>query len=125
MLNTNRIQRVCVYGIIKNKNGEILFIKRSENDTHPGVWELPGGGVDFGEDPKGSIKREVREETGISVEVKNPVKVFSTTSDDGNKQTIRIVYRCKPNKALGEIILSHEHSAYKWILTKNLESFTE
>ena len=124
MPNKNKKQEVCVYGLIKNKNGETLFIKRADNDTHPGLWELPGGGVDFGEDPKASVKREIEEETGIEVDVKDPVRVFSTINDDKNKQTVRIVFSCTPY-VLDKITLSSDHSNHNWILTDSLESFTE
>ena len=41
----------AVYALIQNKDGKYLFIKRSENDSMPGVWEVPGGKMDYGEEP--------------------------------------------------------------------------
>jgi 8-oxo-dGTP pyrophosphatase MutT (NUDIX family) len=42
-----------------------------------GLWTLPGGGVDHGEDPRDALRREVYEETGLHVE---PVRVLDVHS---------------------------------------------
>jgi 8-oxo-dGTP diphosphatase len=117
-------QSIAAYGLIKNKNGETLFIKRAQTDTHPGIWELPGGGVNFGEDPATTAKREVMEETGIDIEIIKPVKIFTTISDDNQKQTIRIVYGCAAPE-VDKVNLTNEHSAYRWILKEDVTSFYE
>jgi 8-oxo-dGTP diphosphatase len=124
MQKMSATQRVCVYGLINNQKGETLFIKRSEEDTHSGIWELPGGGVDFGEEPRDAIKREIKEETGIEVSIENPIKVFSTISQDGIKQTIRIVFKCAPLENT-QVVLSPDHCDYKWLYKENTESFYE
>ncbi len=55
----NTIQQVASNGFLLNKKGELLLIKRSLGDTDfPGNWELPGGGIDYGEAPQESLKRE-------------------------------------------------------------------
>ncbi len=100
-----------VYALIKDDSGNYLFIKRSEDDSMPGVWEVPGGKMDYGEDPKDSLKREVMEEVGLSVEVLNPFCVISHVSP--KKQAVRIVYKANL-KEIGDIRLSKEHSAFKW-----------
>lgn len=54
--------------ILFNENYEVLLLKRSTWDTsNPGVWVLPGGHVDPGEDHLTAAKRELIEETGYSV----------------------------------------------------------
>ena len=58
--------------ILNNKN-EILLLKRrqsiSEDRTTSGMWSVPGGEVDFMETIEDAIKREVREEIGVDVEI--------------------------------------------------------
>ena len=55
--------------IVLNKNGELLLLKRSQwEDAHQGAWVIPGGHVDAGESYEQAAIRELREESGISVE---------------------------------------------------------
>ncbi len=46
------------------KDGKVLLVREREKQT---PWEMPGGGLDFGEDIKEGLKREVREEMGLNV----------------------------------------------------------
>lgn len=72
----NQYQQVSVGAWILNDKKEILFVKRAKTeDFMQGQWELPGGSSDFGEVPKDALKREVKEECGIDVEVLNPLTV--------------------------------------------------
>ena len=58
--------------ILNNKN-EILLLKRrqniSEGRTTSGMWSIPGGEVEFMERIEDAVKREVREEIGVDVEI--------------------------------------------------------
>jgi 8-oxo-dGTP diphosphatase len=56
--------RVSVKGLVV-RDGKILLLKESPKLS--GQWELPGGGLDFGEDIHEALRREVQEETGIKV----------------------------------------------------------
>lgn len=58
----------CNGAIIENDNGEILLVKR-RFEPGAGLWDLPGGFVRAGEDLEVSVKREVKEEIGVKVEV--------------------------------------------------------
>ncbi|TAE72749.1 MAG: NUDIX hydrolase [Bacteroidetes bacterium] len=53
------------------ENDKILLIKHIQLGKLGYLWSFPGGGVDFGEDIKTTIKREFLEETGLEVEVKH------------------------------------------------------
>jgi 8-oxo-dGTP diphosphatase len=46
---------------------QILLIKR-DNPPHVGKWALPGGIIDINESPEGAAARELKEETGVSVD---------------------------------------------------------
>lgn len=59
----NKHTHLGVYGILI-KNNQILLIKKSRG-PHKGKWDLPGGSIEFGEDPYETLKREFDEETGI------------------------------------------------------------
>ena len=55
-----------VRAIIGNGRGQVLLIRRSEASYVPGVWCLPGGKVEYGESMEQAVRREVKEETGLS-----------------------------------------------------------
>lgn len=68
--------RPSVAAIITNADGEVLLQRRSDN----GLWGLPGGSVEIGESVTTAIVREVKEETGLVVEVGRLVGVYSDPS---------------------------------------------
>ncbi len=104
---------LAVKGIIKRADGKILVLKRSEHDDHkPNVWETPGGGMDTEESPQEALKREIIEETGLSVTVTKPFNVFTFKKDTGEFK-VGITFICEHQN--GEVVLSSEHSEFRWI----------
>ena len=58
----------CVQGLAVDDVGRVLLGQRKA-DPGRGLWDIPGGFLDEGEDPVEGLKREFVEETGLSVEV--------------------------------------------------------
>lgn len=56
--------RLGVYGIAIE--AERILLVRKKSGPYLGLWDLPGGKIEFGESPEEALKREVREETGLS-----------------------------------------------------------
>jgi len=94
-------QITIVAAVITNEKGEVLLAKRNQPQTPEihGKWEFVGGGVDFGEDPVASLKREVLEEVGVEVEVLRLLpKVISDIQkyDSGDQMQVLVLsYECK------------------------------
>ena len=65
--------RPSVAAVVTNGGGRLLLQRRSDN----GLWAVPGGGVEIGESVLAAIVREVREETGLIVEIARLVGVYS------------------------------------------------
>jgi len=65
--NKKIIEEKVVVGILLNKNGQILITKRRNNQFMPDYWELPGGRIEVDENKKDSLKRELFEELGVTV----------------------------------------------------------
>ncbi|WP_347239952.1 A/G-specific adenine glycosylase [Oscillatoria sp. FACHB-1406] len=55
--------------VIQNPQGQILIDRRPENGLLGGLWEFPGGKIEAGETIPDCIKREIKEELGIDIEV--------------------------------------------------------
>ncbi len=94
-------------------SGKLLTVKRSESKKFlPGFWEIPGGKVEFGEDPVTALKREFREETSLEINALQPFNVWSWMS--GGVQCIEIDYLVTCNDISG-LRLSNEHSEFHWL----------
>ncbi|WP_332836197.1 NUDIX hydrolase [Propioniciclava soli] len=61
-------QRLAAYAIVVSDRG-VLATEFSDRTAVPGMWGLPGGGIDPGENPAATVQREVFEETGQDIEV--------------------------------------------------------
>ncbi|GAB2469967.1 NUDIX domain-containing protein [Xylanimonas ulmi] len=88
-------QRVAAYGVAV-RQGSVLLTRASGRSSTPGLWCLPGGGVEHGEDPRDTVRREVAEETGLRVAVGMDPWVLSDVVDlpgEGTRlHTVRVVY---------------------------------
>jgi ADP-ribose pyrophosphatase YjhB (NUDIX family) len=63
------LRRIAAYAICTDPLGRVLLVRASARAGTPGVWSLPGGAVDHGEDPNHTVVRETAAETGLSVAV--------------------------------------------------------
>jgi 8-oxo-dGTP diphosphatase len=77
--------------IIVMKDGSIVLVKRL-NPPFKGKWALPGGFVEYGETVEAAAIREVREETGIDVNLIKIVGVYSAPNRDPRGHTVSICF---------------------------------
>ena len=56
----------CVGGLTYDDEGRLLVVQRA-NEPGRGLWSVPGGRVEPGEDDAAALVREMREETGLEV----------------------------------------------------------
>ena len=99
--------------IILSNEGKLLAIRRSETAlVRPLHWDLPGGDLDYGEDPIQGIIREVKEETGLAVENPEPFDVEAHINP-GDEFWVTIAYK---SRCVSEnVVLSYEHDEFKWV----------
>lgn len=94
-MSKERITRVAAYGLLQ-RDGKMLLCRLSENvGMNAGCWTLPGGGLDFGEDPEDAVVREFKEETGLIVKVNRLAGVNSLCDSMPGwspMHSIRIIY---------------------------------
>ncbi len=65
-IKINRISRYGAYGVFIQDSKILLTLKKS--GPYKGLWDLPGGGIEFGETPEEALKREFLEETALMVD---------------------------------------------------------
>jgi ADP-ribose pyrophosphatase YjhB (NUDIX family) len=105
----NRID-IGVKALIFNEG---KFLVMHNNGVEEDLWELPGGRMEFGETAEETLRREMIEETGLVVEPIRLLDTWNLIRED--YQIAGIIYLCKFEK--GEVRLSDEHDAFKWIST--------
>lgn len=67
--------------VVRDDAGRILLVRRAPGATRAGLWSVPAGFVNYGEEVRAAAARELREETGIIAEVGKPVFVASNFHD--------------------------------------------
>lgn len=98
-------------------DGKFIMMKRHDNDQfRPGEDDLPGGTIEFGEDPVTGLKREIKEEISLEVDVIAPSRVW-TLMKGKDIQVIGITFFCR--KTGGKETLSPEHSEFRWVSIKH------
>lgn len=105
----------AVTAVVQDDKGRVLLIHRTDNDR----WALPGGTLELGEDVPTTAVREVREETGIDVEVVGLTGVYSDPKhviayDDGEvRQQFAVCVLARPIG--GTLRGSSESSEVDWL----------
>lgn len=111
--------KVAFKAIIR-KDNKILVIKRStQEEVFEKLWDIPGGRMNFKEMPAEALTREIHEETGLEVNILNPFTVWSFMASD-ELQVIGITMLA--DYISGDVVLSEEHTEYKWIDPKEFQN---
>jgi 8-oxo-dGTP diphosphatase len=97
------------------RDGKVLVLQRKD-----GLWEFPGGGVEFGEHPEKAAQREMMEETAISGTNFRFIGITSATypKDGVQKHSVYIVYSCDAGPQ--ELKISGEHMDGRWMTVGEL-----
>lgn len=85
---------LAVNAIVKTGKDELVIVKRS-NHPFQDYWSLPGGFVEYGETVEQSLKREVKEETGLKTNPGKIVGVYSDPKRNPEKHVISILMETK------------------------------
>lgn len=108
---------MTVKAVIIRDEKDVLLLKRSKNSVvFPGKYDLPGGSIENGETMQEAMRREIKEETGIEVEVGPIIYAFDFLKDGKEKEEIghgkgiRFIAFHKS----GEVKLNEENDTFEW-----------
>lgn len=112
---------VTVDVIILKKTAEydkILLIKR-KNEPFKNFWALPGGFVDENEDLEDAAKRELKEETSLTVEKLSQIGAYGKPYRDPRSHIVTIAY-CGRVEEIVEGKAADDAKELKWFAVNNL-----
>ena len=101
---------VSVRGVLTDPHGQLLVVQRSSDRQ----WELPGGRLAPDEPPIRGLKRELIEETGISVAVET-ILCADSWINDRTQDRFAVYYTCSCETPESDVILSEEHIDCQWM----------
>ncbi|SIN78463.1 (deoxy)nucleoside triphosphate pyrophosphohydrolase [Algoriphagus halophilus] len=109
------IKVVC--GIIFNDD-KVFICRRKPEKSLGGYWEFPGGKIEEGESNEASLSRELMEEIGMKVEVKD---YFKTNFHNYGKFKIELIaYKCNFLDAIFELT---DHDSFEWVSVEDLNNW--
>jgi len=109
---------VKVVAAVIEQGGRFLLARRPEGGPYGSLWEFPGGKVEPGETPEEALQRELKEELGIEVEIKEHLLSFPFRSSHLNVDFI--VYRAHLKKGH---LQPHDHDELQWVKPEKLMKY--
>ncbi len=128
------ISREIVGAFIFSRDGMILLGKNKPGGVYEGLWTIPGGGVEEGENTLTALKREIAEEVGLDIDdadiVALPSKHGESTKTDIDSGSTTIIkmhfhdYRVTLNTLASEseLISGDDFSAARWFYVHELHN---
>jgi len=102
---------------------KLFWPKRADTKKFlPGVYELPGGHIDFGEDLILGLIREIKEEFGMTISVGDAFAAFTYANEIKGSHSIEVVFFAKFTDPIEGIKINPEdHSTYGWFAESEIE----
>ena len=114
---------VAVGAVIQDDKGRILLVKhkRERGGYWQGKWICPGGELEYGEGIEQGIKREVKEETNLEIELTSLLVPFDRIVETGGKTTLHVIYIDYVARLLGgELKVDSDVGEALWVERKNI-----
>lgn len=106
--------------IIVNSKEELLLIKcgKAFGKELMNKWEFPNGFLDTDEKPEDDLKKEVKNTTGISVDI--IYQFFSSIIKEGESELFNVAYLCRLKNPKEKISLIDDYEEFKWVKPKDI-----
>ncbi len=106
---------VGVGAVILNSDGKIFLAKRGKKAKNEiGTWEFPGGAIEFGESMAQTIKREVKEEFGVTIKPLRPLSPVDHFIPAEKQHWVAIPYVSKLTHGIPKILEQEKCSEIGW-----------
>jgi len=118
--------RVGVKGALLRRHRLLLVRRRTDLDLWPGLWDLPGGGVEKDETLEGALVREALEETGYHVRVGAVLDVSFQWVQIGTESpfpSLVSCFRCSTRSRAAPRLDVSEHSEFAWVARGQVREF--
>jgi len=114
---------VAVGAVIQDDEGKILLVKhkKERGGYWQGKWICPGGELEYGEGIEQGIKREVKEETNLEIELITPLVPFDRIVKVNEETTLHVIYIDYTARLLGgEFKVASDVGKASWVEKENL-----
>lgn len=122
------LQVVSVIIVLRSKNNYLLVQRNPEDKIFPGKWQNVGGKIEPGERVEEAIKREVKEEVGLSIDGRPYFLMSYSWKKDINEPhrlgLIFLIDLIKSPSSL-KVRINKELCNYKWLKYKEIEKMNE
>jgi len=113
------LQPIVGVGVVVYHDNRVLLVKR-KYPPKQNLWAVPGGKVKFGENLQHAARREVLEETGIHIEVKQPVQVLDVIEMEGETKYHYVVIDFLAHYIAGDVCAKDDALAADWFAIEEL-----
>lgn len=107
------------------KDGKVLLLRKSDHEMNATKinkyikLDMPGGAIQFFEKNTEGLRREIKEETGLHVNIVKPIGVYDAIKSHIHLTVITYLCTCQTTN----VSLSYEHDEYYWLTSEELENF--
>ena len=123
MRKANPPQPVPAVAAIIVQGGKLLLVKRAVEPSK-GKWSVPGGGVEWGEPLVEAVKREVREETGLEIEVEKVAGVYDLiTEGEGGVAYHYVIIDYFAHPIGGTLAPGDDAAEARWVTIEKLAEY--
>ena len=115
-MSKSEIPIIGVGAVIWNEKNEIVLIRRG-SEPRLGEWSIPGGRLEWGESLREALLREVREETGLDIEIGGLIDVVDlvTRDESGSIHHHYVLIDFATRYVSGELCAASDAAEARWV----------
>ncbi len=98
--------------ILNDRNEFLMLLRAKDSKVEPGTWMIPGGKVDYNEKMADTVKREIKEEIGVDLDVIEAIKTNDHILPD--QHWITTTFLCRIKSGAPKIMEPHKHNGLEW-----------